>query len=328
MGLLALFAVALSAQPLFEKHCARCHAIDGRGGSVGPDLAWIALTRTPEQRRTALLDPGAEIFAEFATATAGPVEGIVLNSDDLSVQLRLADGSLRSFPREAVRRTKRSLMPSFASMPRGDLDSILAYLATLRGSPVEARPRTRIPARLAESQAWMSRPDREAEEKPEALLDALSLKPDDTVADAGAGTGFFTQRLAQRVRKVVAVEIQEDVLRANAEAVRAQGLAGRVSHTTDPRLAFQTFDVILVANAYHEFAEPEAMLASIRQALKPGGKLAVIEYAREKPGVPVGESHKMGLMELRTEIEPAGFRLERLLDFLPLQHGLIFTVQP
>lgn len=327
--LLAAQMLGAASIPLFEQHCRRCHSIDGRGGAVGPDLGWIALTRTPAQRRTALIDPGAEIYEEFTAAAAGPVEGVILNEDDLSVQLRLADGSMRSFPRHQVRRTGRSTMPSFARLPERDLDALLVYLGTLRGPPVAAAPRTRAVARLAESQAWMTRPDREAEEKPDAVLDALGLGPDDVVADVGSGSGFFTARLARRVKRVVAVDVQPGVLRVNEERVAAAGLSARVAFTTDPHLPPRSFDAVLVANAYHEFVEPEAMLAKLGAALKPGsGRLVVIEYAKEKPGIPVGEAHKMSLAELRAEIEPAGFRLERLLDFLPLQHGLIFSATP
>ncbi|MFN7925587.1 MAG: methyltransferase domain-containing protein [Bryobacteraceae bacterium] len=328
-----LLAAAVLALPLcaqtgaesFELHCRRCHAIEGRGGSVGPDLGWIALTRTAQQLRTALVDPSAEIVGEFATARVAAVDGIVLNEDDLSIQLRLADGSMRSFPRQGTVRTGRSLMPAFSSLPARELDALAAYLATLRGGAIEARPRTRKPAPLAESQAWMTRPSREAEEKPEEVLDAVGIGPGDAVADVGAGSGFFTWRLARRAARVVAVDSQENVLRQNADTTRIHGDFARVTYA--PALPPGTFQVILVANAYHEFAEPEAMLAAIRKALAPGGRLCVIEYKKEKPGIPVGESHKMSLLDLRTEIEPEGFRLERILDFLPLQHGLIFTAR-
>jgi SAM-dependent methyltransferase len=301
--------------------------VNGKGGAIGPDLGWIALTRTAEQRRTALLDPGAEVFEEYAAAEANGVEGILLNGDDLSVQLRLADGSMRSFPRSQVRRTGRSLMPSFARLPAKELEALLTHLATLRGEPVQAAPRTRELARLAESQAWMTRPDREAEEKPEAVLDALGLRREDTVADVGAGSGFFTWRLARRVKKVFAVDVQEDVLALNRAECKARGVESRVIHQADANLPHAMFDAVLVANAYHEFAEPEEMLRRIHRSLKPGGRLLVIEYAKEKFGIPVGETHKMSLRELRTEIEPAGFQLERLLDFLPLQHGLLFSAR-
>ncbi|MBM3782881.1 MAG: methyltransferase domain-containing protein [Acidobacteria bacterium] len=319
----ASIAFAQDGATLFQEHCARCHSIAGRGGAVGPDLAWIALARTPAQLRKALLEPSAEIFDDFATATAGGVTGVILNEDDLSIQLRLADGSMRTFPRASARRTGASLMPPFRSLPAPHLEALIQYLHTLRGQPVEARPRQRTIARLAESTAWMTRPSREEEERPEQVLDALALRRDDTVADVGAGGGFFTGRIGRRVHKVIALDVQASALEANRKQMPPGVNAEfRLGSDLDPA----SVDALLVANSYHEFAEPEKMLAMLRASLKPGGRMLVIEYQKEKPGLPINETHRMSLEELRTEIEPAGFRLERILDFLPMQHGLLFTV--
>ena len=87
-------------------------------------------------------------------------------------------------------------------------------------------------------------------------------------------------------------------------------------------------DLVLIANAYHEFSDPEAMMAAVRRCLKPNGRVAVIEYAKENSHVPVSEPHKMSFEEIRSEIEAMGFQLDRILDFLPMQHGLIFSKKP
>jgi ubiquinone/menaquinone biosynthesis C-methylase UbiE len=96
----------------------------------------------------------------------------------------------------------------------------------------------------------------------------------------------------------------------------------------DPRLPEVAVDLVLIANAYHEFSEPEAILAVVRRRLKRDGRLVVLEYAKENSHVPVSDLHKMSIDEIRSEIEPVGFQLDRVLDILPMQHGLIFTKQP
>ena len=264
------------------------------------------------------------------------IEGVALNEDDLSIQLRDAAGNPRSLLKEnlkEVRREERSLMPSYASkLSSAEIDHLVAYLRTLRGAPVgiaqraAAVSRTRQIAPVSENISWLIRPDRDADERPETLLDALRIPPGATVVDLGAGAGYFTGRLAQRVGqgKVIAVDIQPEML----DRIAKQKLANVVlvlGTQHDPRLPHAAVDLVLIANAYHEFSDPPAILAAVRRSLKPNGRLVVLEYSKENPHSPVSEPHSMSLDEIRSEIEPAGFQLDRILDFLPMQHGLIFT---
>jgi len=85
--------------------------------------------------------------------------------------------------------------------------------------------------------------------------------------------------------------------------------------------------VVFIAHSYHEFGDPETMMEGVRRSLRPGGRLVIVEYAKEKKLAPASTLHKMSFEEIRSEIEPMGFELDRLLDFLPTQHGLIFTVR-
>ena len=321
--------------------CVNCHSVENRGGSVGPDLTEIGLRRSPESLRLALVDPSAEIYEEYLTVVAVTrrgqrIEGIALNEDDLSIQLRDAAGNPRSFLKEnlkEVRREERSLMPSYASkLSAAEIDNLVAYLRTLRGARVAARsPRRREIARVSENITWLTRPDRDGDERPETLLAALQIPPGATVVDLGAGTGYFTWRLAQRVGpqgKVFAVEVQREMLDRIGEEVRKRNLTNVelvLGEEHGPRLP--DADLVLIANAYHEFSDPEAMMAAVRRCLKPNGRVVVIEYVKENPHVPVSEPHKMSFEEIRSEIEPMGFQLERILDFLPMQHGLIFVAR-
>ena len=319
--------------------CVNCHSIENRGGSVGPDLSEIGIRRTAESLRLALVDPDAEIYEEYFTVVAVTklgqrIEGIALNEDDLSIQLRDAAGNPRSFLKQDLkewRREERSLMPSYTTrLSAAEIENLVAYLRTLRGGPALPVPRKREIARVTENLAWLTRADRDGDERPETLLDALQIPPGATVVDLGAGAGYFTWRLSRRVGprgKVIAVDVQREMLDliakrnlANVELAlggdRGSGLPEGVA------------DLVLIANAYHEFSEPEAMLRAVRRSLKPGGRLVVLEYAKENSHVPVSDLHKMSFEEIRSEIEPAGFELDRVLDFLPLQHGLIFSKRP
>ena len=163
------------------------------------------------------------------------------------------------------------------------------------------------------------------------LLDSLRIGRGATVVDLGAGAGYFTWRLAQRVGpegKVIAVDIQQKMLDLTAQELKKRQLGNVrlvLGTESDPGLPAGAVDLVLIANAYHEFSQPEAMLAAVVKCLKPDGRVAVIEYATENDEDPTAGVYTMRLPELRAEFEAAGLQLDRVLDFLPLQHGLIFT---
>ena len=340
-------AEAAAGQAIFQGKgaCLTCHPLNDKGGSLGPELNEIGILRSPDSLRLALVDPDAEVYEEYLTVVVTTnrgetVEGIKINEDDLSIQLRLPDGNLRSFRKENVKdlhREERSLMPSYAGrLAPAEIDQLVAYLRTLRGSAVPAAPveRTRSIAPVSENLTWLQRPERDKDERPEALLDFLDIPAGSTVADLGAGAGYFTWRLARRVGpggKVLAVDIQQPMLDLIAADLKQRNLVNVtlvLGTDRDPHLPANSLDVVFVANAYHEFSEPEVMLAAIRRALQPGGRLVVLEYRKERSYTPMPSLHKMTRQEIRSEIEPQGFQLERIVDFLPDQHGLIFSLRP
>ena len=338
-----LIAQTAAGKAIFEGKgdCIRCHSIEERGGSLGPDLGEIGLKRTSDSLRLSITDPDAEILREYLTVVVTSkqgqrIEGICLNEDDLSIQLRDPQGNPRSFLKANladVHREQRSLMPSFASkLSARELDSLVEYLRSLRGS-VDAIPRARTPGPLTRNTDWLTRANRDAQERPEMLVDSLQISPGATVVDLGAGTGYFTWRLARRVGsrgRVIAVDIQQKMLDLLAADFKKSGLtnvAVVLGGERDPSLPDSAVDVVFIANAYHEFSQPEAMMAAVRRSLKPHGRVVVIEYATENTDDPVAGLYTMTLPELRSEIEAAGFQLDRVLDFLPMQHGLIFTVK-
>jgi ubiquinone/menaquinone biosynthesis C-methylase UbiE len=183
---------------------------------------------------------------------------------------------------------------------------------------------------------WLVRSEREKEEAPDAALDAIGIKKGDVVADVGAGVGYFTWRMAERVGpagKVYANDIQPrmlEQLKKNIASRRLTNVEPVLGADDDPKHPAGKLDLELLVDVYHEFSKPREMLAKLREALKPSGRLILLEYRKEDPAVPIRLEHKMTVQEVRAEIEPEGFRFEKSLETLPRQHILIFrpaTVQ-
>jgi ubiquinone/menaquinone biosynthesis C-methylase UbiE len=178
---------------------------------------------------------------------------------------------------------------------------------------------------------WLDRPERLQEEQPHRAVAALGLRPGDVVADVGAGTGYYTVRLARAVApggQVYATDIQPEMLarlERRLRQERVQGVTPVLGTADDPRLPAATVDLILMVDVYHELAEPQLMLRKLRAALKPGGRLVLIEFRKEDPRVPIRPEHKMSVTEAKLELEAEGYRLQRVIDVLPWQHILVFT---
>jgi ubiquinone/menaquinone biosynthesis C-methylase UbiE len=178
--------------------------------------------------------------------------------------------------------------------------------------------------------AWLDRPEREAEEEPARAIAALSLRPGDTVADLGAGSGYYTVRLARAVGetgRVFAVDIQPEMLaiiRNKVEKSRLTNVELVLGGEDDPKLAPESSDLVLMVDVYHELARPQQMLRAIKRALKPGGRLVLIEFRKEMASVPIREEHKMSVKDARIELEAEGYRFDKVIDVLPWQHILVF----
>jgi putative heme-binding domain-containing protein len=331
---------SMSGKVSFEKHdCLSCHVVDGKGGAFGPELSWIGVLRSQASLRRSLTDPDAEIHRVFLTCVVETrdsqhFEGLVLHEDDDSLSLIAKDGRHTFEKRElkTFRREQRSVMPSYARLAASELDQLVAYLQTLRTLwPAEHVERTRDIAAPSENVEFFDRPERAVEEHTDELLTALAVPEGARVADVGAGTGFFTWRLAERVGpsgRVTAVDIQQQMLDLASQQVKRRGLSNVdyvLASEMDPHLPAASYDLVFIGFAYHEFSAPEEMMRAIRRALKPDGRVFVLEYAKENPTAPAAPQHKMAFRELRSEIEPVGFRLIRIFDFLPFQHGLVFV---
>ena len=241
--------------------------------------------------------------------------------------LRIPDKLRAAVTNPAAHKAATSLTPE-------DIDRLVAYLRTLRTLwPLNPGLVERDIAPASENAPFFNRPQRDKEERPAQLLSALQIRPGATVADIGSGTGYFTWRLAQHVGKqgkVYAVDVQQSMLDLTKAAVAAHKLSNVeyvLATESSPRLPERSVDFVFIAYAYHEFGDPDAVMAAIRRALKPGGRVLVLEYAKESSIAPASPLHKMSFEEIRREIQPMGFVIDQLLDFLPVQHGVIFTIK-
>src|SRR5689334_7646174 len=177
---------------------------------------------------------------------------------------------------------------------------------------------------------WLVRPERESEEQPDAALDAIGVAKGSTAADIGAGAGYFTWRLAERVGpagKVYGNDIQPkmlELLRTNMAARKITNVEPVLGAVDDPKLPRDAVDLVLLVDVYHEFSAPQAMVRKIRESLRKDGRLVLLEYRAEDPKVPIRPEHKMTVEQVKAELEPEGFRLERVSEALPRQHILIF----
>ena len=180
---------------------------------------------------------------------------------------------------------------------------------------------------------WLVRESRQREEDCRLLLEALQIHPGQTICDLGCGNGFYTLELARRVGpegKVYAVDIQPQMLRllvARARQEKLFNIQPILGTFIDPRLPKGEIDLVFCVDVYHEFSHPEKMLKRIRESLSDNGQIVLAEFRGEDASVPIKPLHKMTKLQVKKELEPNGFALEREFDELPWQHLMFFGVQ-
>jgi protein-L-isoaspartate O-methyltransferase len=176
---------------------------------------------------------------------------------------------------------------------------------------------------------WLERSEREKEENVSTLINNMKIKPEDTIADIGAGSGYHVFRMAPVAKNglVYAVDIQVEMLKATQKTKKLKKVANVetvLGNEKSINLPKHSVDKILMVDVYHEFNFPAEMIASIKKALKPNGRLFLIEYRGEDPNVPIKKIHKMSEKQAVMEMKAAGFKLEQNVNNLPWQHCMIF----
>jgi precorrin-6B methylase 2 len=176
---------------------------------------------------------------------------------------------------------------------------------------------------------WLEREERQEEENTDLALSRLPLTLANVVADIGAGTGYYTFRIAPKVPhgKVYAVDVQEESVAYLQQKARELGLTnvevvkGRAQ---SPNLPENSVDLAIMVDVYHELEYPQEMLQALRKALKKGGKVLLLEYRAEDPSIPIKKLHKLSADQATREMEANGFQLVERGDFLPIQHFLLY----
>ncbi|MCB0633582.1 MAG: class I SAM-dependent methyltransferase [Lewinella sp.] len=177
---------------------------------------------------------------------------------------------------------------------------------------------------------WLERPEREREEGVSMAIRNMKLKPSDHIADIGAGSGYYTFRLAGLVPdgKVFAVDLQPQMLEIIRQKVRREKV-GNIElvqgQETSPNLTENSVDLALMVDVYHELSHPREMLQQLVRALKPGGKFILLEYRMEDPKVPIKRLHKMSVDQAVKEMKAVGLRLQENKTNLPWQHFMVFV---
>ena len=176
---------------------------------------------------------------------------------------------------------------------------------------------------------WLERPERERQERTDLLIAGLTLSEDFVVADIGAGTGYFTFPVAQRVPrgKVFSVDIQPEMLALIADRKVLENVGNVetvLGEADDPKLPRNEIDLAFIVDAYHEFSFPREMGERLRESLKPGGQLVLVEYRAEDPRVAIKRLHKMSEVQVKKEMAAIGLDWVRTESYLPQQHVLIF----
>jgi len=225
------------------------------------------------------------------------------------------------------------LKPSTAHYALGTL--ILLLLQPLQGQEAKPEPPHYLGRKIAQTMhyagaAWLTRNEREQEESSLRMRAELHLKPGMNVCDMGSGNGYHTIPMAKAIApdgKAYAVDIQQpmlDMLEAAARQEKVMNIVPILGAEDSPKLPEASCDLILLVDVYHEFSNPEPMLAGMKKALKPHGQIVLVEFRAEDDEVPIKPEHKMSKAQIVKEMTATGFTLSRSFDKLPWQHMMWF----
>ncbi len=210
-------------------------------------------------------------------------------------------------------------------------------LATAQGGRTERRHpvsgRVLAPVMGVAGAGWLERAEREEEEAPSRAIEALKLTPGMTIADIGAGSGYYTSRMAKIVApsgRVFATDIQPgmiDILERRIKSEKLTNVTTILGAMDDPRLAPNSIDLAIMVDVYHELQQPQLFLQRLKPAFKPNGRLALLEFRKEDARVPILDVHKMSVAEVKAEFEAEGYAIDRVIDVLPWQHIIVLRVK-
>lgn len=178
--------------------------------------------------------------------------------------------------------------------------------------------------------SWLERRERENEENVDQAIRNMNLQPDEVVADIGAGSGYYTFRVAQELTdgEVLAVDLQPemlDIMRQKIAQNKVENVQLIQAQEDRPNLPENSIDMAFMVDVYHELSYPKEVMEEIVSALKPDGRFILLEYRMEDPTVPIKRLHKMSLKQAVKEMEAVGLRLKKNKTNLPWQHFMVFV---
>jgi ubiquinone/menaquinone biosynthesis C-methylase UbiE len=206
-----------------------------------------------------------------------------------------------------------------------------ALLDAQRRHPVSGR--VFAPVMGVGGAGWLERPERENEEAPSKAIDLLELKPGMVVADIGAGSGYYSSRIAKQVGPaghVYATDIQPGMIAILERRIKSEALTNVTAilgGMDDPKLPANAIDLAIMVDVYHELQEPQLFLQRLKAAFKPNGRLVLLEFRKEDPKIPILEVHKMSVAEVDQEMKAEGYVIEKVVDGLPWQHLIVIKVK-
>lgn len=177
---------------------------------------------------------------------------------------------------------------------------------------------------------WLERPEREQEEKTEAMVDALKFREGEVVADIGVGSGYVSRKISKRIGEkgvIYGVDIQPEMLAVLAKRMamfRITNVKGVLGEITDPKLPAESCDTMIMVDVYHELDHPFEMIEAMVKALKPGGRIVFVEFRGEDPNVPIKTVHKMTEAQVKKEMSLHTLTHEQTIGILPWQHIIVF----
>lgn len=205
------------------------------------------------------------------------------------------------------------------------------FLDAQRRHPVSGR--VFAPVMGVGGAGWLERPEREDEEAPSKAIELLELKPGMVVADIGAGSGYYASRIAKRVGPaghVYATDIQPGMIDILERRITSEGLANMstiLGSPDDPKLPARSIDMAIMVDVYHELQQPQIFLQRLKEALKPNGRLVLLEFRKEDPKIPILEVHKMSVAEVDQEMKAEGYEIDKVIENLPWQHLIVIKVK-
>ncbi len=211
------------------------------------------------------------------------------------------------------------------------LKTLFAFTALLAGLAHAQSPATHHHS-FSGAEHWahvFDDPDRDQWQKPHEVIQALAPRRDAVIADIGSGTGYFSMRLANMVPagRVYGVDIEPDMVKYLAERAKREkrdNVVALAGAPDDPRLP-EKVDLILMVDVFHHIDNRAAYLRKLRDYLKPGGRIAIIDYRQDSPDGPP-KAARIAPARVKSELKEAGYALAKDEDFLPKQYFLVFRV--